>query len=315
VVTSWKDTPIATSSMIDDVGGIKVDTAQWPMFNADRVLLLDRERRRTWTHGGDRPVQRDPFTFFDDEPLELHLSLANGADAIHGSLLEWRASSGGEVLAQQSLRVSIDAGAVCEIAVQHLTALEALSDFTPTPISIDARLMQGDALRLRNAWTLWRVPRVDAAVIRVASSLSTALLQRVVKGDTTLVWLRDDAAFTKRMPFWREAIHIFTPAFERIAGMGRLPHADLRFFGIATDLAIDTQLLKQEIAAWKPRITPLWRRFDARRLVWHDYVVELRIGKGRLIVSTLRFAGGLGHQPATLDTNPMGAWLLRRLSD
>jgi hypothetical protein len=156
---------------------------------------------------------------------------------------------------------------------------------------------------------------VDAAVIRVASSLSTALLQRVVKGDTTLVWLRDDAAFTKRMPFWREAIHIFTPAFERIAGMGRLPHADLRFFGIATDLAIDTQLLKQEIAAWKPRITPLWRRFDARRLVWHDYVVELRIGKGRLIVSTLRFAGGLGHQPATLDTNPMGAWLLRRLCD
>jgi hypothetical protein len=89
----------------------------------------------------------------------------------------------------------------------------------------------------------------------------------------------------------------------------------LRFFGVATDLAIDIAALTKHLTEHKPRIRPLWRRFDARRLVWHDYVVELRIGKGRLIVSTLRFAGGLGHQPATLDTNPMGAWLLRRLCD
>lgn len=313
VVTGWKDTPIATSSMIDDAGDLKVDAALWPMFNADRVLLLDRERRRKWTHGEDRPVYRDPFTFFADEPIEMHVILTNGAAAIKDVQLEWQASAGGDVLAQDTMRVSVDAGAINELAVHTLTDLNDLSDLNPAPITIDARLVQSDVLLSRNAWALWRLPRVDVNTQHIASSLNMALLRRVIEGEHALVWLRDDASFTRRMPFWREAIHVFTPAFERLAGM-TLPHADLRFFGVATDLAIDSPLLKEALAAWQPRVTPLWRRFDARRMVWHDYVVEARLGKGRLMISTLRFAGGLGHQPNTLDTNPMGAWLLHRLA-
>jgi hypothetical protein len=318
VVTSWRDTPIATSSMIDDAGALKVDSAQWPQFNADRVLLLDRERRRKWTHGGDRPVHRDPFTWFDDEPMELHLSLANGNTAIDDAQLEWQARMGDEVLARETKRVTMEGGAVSEIAVQNLTGLPPLlrfgqSGMRPAPISIEARLTQDAALLSRNAWTLWRVPRVKTVAVETHVAMDEKLLRHVSKGNDAFVWLQGEVPFTKRMPFWREAIHVFTPAFERIAGMGRLPYADLRFFGVATDLAIDTAALKRELAPWRPRITPLWRRFDARRMVWHDYAVEARIGKGRLIASTLRFAGGLGDQPNTLDTNPMGAWLLHRL--
>jgi hypothetical protein len=319
VVTSWRDTPIATSSLVDDAGALKVDPALWPQFNAERVLLLDRERRRAWTHGGDRPVHRDPFTWFDDEPMALHLSLANGVAAIDDALLECTIRAGGEVLSQETKRVSVDAGGVSELSVKNLAgftpALRAgLRGLEPIPLHVDARLMQDKAQLARNTWMLWRVPRVNTDEIEIHNALDDKLLRRVSKGQHAFVWLRDDAPFTRRMPFWREAIHVFTPAFERIAGMGRLPHADLRFFGVATDLAIDTAILKSQLMPWQPRLTPLWRRFDARRMVWHDYAVQLRIGQGHLIASTLRFAGGLGHQPATMATNPMGAWLLGRLA-
>lgn len=314
VVTSWRDTPIATSSMIDDAGAFKVDVNVWQQFNADRVLMLDRERRRTWLRGGDRPVHRDPFTWFDDEPMELHLSLANGAPAVRDVLLTWQVRMGDGVLARETKRVSVDGGEVSEVAAKNLTGLEELSGLKPTPITVEARLTQDDALLAHNAWTLWRVPPVNTNEIEIHSAITEKLLRTVSNGKRAFVWLRGESQFAKHMPFWREAIHVFTPAFQRAAGMGSLPCADLRFFGIASDLAIDSAILKRRLAKWQPHIAHLWRRFDARRMVWHEYAVELRIGDGRLIVSTLRFAGGPGHLPSTLATNPMGAWLLHRLS-
>lgn len=318
VVTSWRDTPIATSSMVDDAGNFKVDVDAWQMFNAARVLLLDRERRRAWTHGGDRPVYRDPFCWFDDESMELHLALANGAPAVDGAMLEWRVSVGGDVLLNEVKCVSVEAGVVSQIAVTNLAGRSEAKVGNPrgltiTPITVEAQVTQGNALLARNTWTLWRVPRVNTDEMEIHSAINEKLLRNVNKGRRAFVWLQGESPFTKPMPFWREAIHVFTPAFERTAGMGSLPHADLRFFGIATDIAIDMATLKNELAPWRPRSTPLWRRFDARRMVWHEYALEMRIGDGRLVVSSLRFAGGLGHQPNTLAKNPMGAWLLHRL--
>lgn len=150
--------------------------------------------------------------------------------------------------------------------------------------------------------------------MEIRDTIDEKLLHEVRKGKHAMVWVQGETAFTRHMPFWREAIHVFTPAFERSADMGSLPHADLRFFGIASDLAIDSDILKNQLAQWQPRITHLWRRFDARRIAWHDYAVALSIGEGQLVASSLRFAGGLGQQPSTLDTNPMGAWLLRRFN-
>ena len=317
VVTGWKDTPISTSGMIDDAGAVKCNAALWQQFNAGRVLLLDRERRRQWTHGGDRPVQHDPFTWFDDEPMELHLALANGAAAIDDAQLEWRASAGGEVLVNQAERVSVEAGAVNELALLNMAGFENRQglDEHPVPVRLEARLTKDDTLLACNAWTLWRMPRKIDSTGTVATEINATLLSEVRTGRHTFVWLRDGTTpFVKHMPFWRETVHVFAPAFERIAGMGSLPHADLRFFGVATDLAIDVAALKNELAQPQPRIKHLWRRFDARRMIWHDYAVEMRIGEGRLTVSTLHFAGGLGHQPSTPETNPMGAWLLHRLS-
>ena len=37
----------------------------------------------------------------------------------------------------------------------------------------------------------------------------------------------------------------------------------------------------------------------------------VRVGQGALVVTTLRFAGGLGAQPSGFENAPLGAWMLR----
>ena len=103
------------------------------------------------------------------------------------------------------------------------------------------------------------------------------------------------------------------PAFYRL--WERVPHpgyADMRFFSIATDFAIDPLRLAELIGAGA-RLIPIWRRFDARAMTWADYLLEVQYGAGRMFVTTLRFEGGLGAQPDSFDTNPMGAWMLAAL--
>jgi len=218
----------------------------------------------------------------------------------------------------------------------------------PRQVMLSVSLTCGRSHLSRNAWPLWQLPRLlgqrqpgdkrdapDASEVAVETRLTNAILDEVDLGRCALIWLcspdctpsrvqgrapgvEPEYEFVQPMPFWREAIHVFTPPFRRLSGLGPLPHADMRFYGVATDMTIDVIHLQEWLARWRPatqpHIQPLWRRFDARRMVWHDYVLDVYIGRGVARLVTLRLAGGLGDQPDTLATNPMGAWLLRCLS-
>jgi len=113
------------------------------------------------------------------------------------------------------------------------------------------------------------------------------------------------------MPFWREAVKLIEPH----AAWGDFPHdgfTDLQFFGMAADAAIDTAQIRAtgEAADGTSPVSPILRRVDARTVAVHDYAAEVRWGAGRLIVSTLRFAGGLGHQAVGIRRNTAAAYLL-----
>jgi hypothetical protein len=104
------------------------------------------------------------------------------------------------------------------------------------------------------------------------------------------------------MPFWREAIRVAEPH----PSWGDFPHgggAGLPFYGCASDHALD---LTGTAAA------PILRRIDARTMAAHAYVAELRIGRGRVIISTLRVEGGQGDQPSGIAANTAAAYLLSR---
>ncbi|HEU5089324.1 MAG TPA: hypothetical protein VFT99_17835, partial [Roseiflexaceae bacterium] len=52
------------------------------------------------------------------------------------------------------------------------------------------------------------------------------------------------------------------------------------------------------------------RRIDVRTLATHEYAAEFGYGAGRMIVSTLRFAGGHGEQPVGITRNTAARYLL-----
>jgi hypothetical protein len=125
------------------------------------------------------------------------------------------------------------------------------------------------------------------------------------------------------MPFWREAVKVIEPH----EAWGDFPHAgwvDLQFAGCATDLALETRSLgagARPIAADLAgashagddmQMRPLLRRVDARTSLVHDYAIELGVGAGRMILSTLRFEGSRGNQPRGVERNTAAAYLLSR---
>jgi hypothetical protein len=97
--------------------------------------------------------------------------------------------------------------------------------------------------------------------------------------------------------------------------MAALPHAgfvDLQFYGLATDWAFDTDKLTSVLPD-ATNVQSLLRRLDARQFTVTDYLIEAQVGAGRLIASTLRFQGGAGDQPAGLQFQLAGRWLLYHL--
>jgi len=363
VVTGWTDTPITTSGVVDDFGNLKFSSDEWRQFNAERVLTIDRERRRQWV-GGDRPAHKDPFTWREGEPAEIHLILSNGGETIVHGQLRWQLTdkSGHQIAGGAQEIGGLPGGEVGElmtlnVRMPHLTkprpmelVLSAsITDMTPahpqdTPIVSFVR-HSAEAGGIRNIWRLWVTPRprlpstvavtapylhrqalhkIDPEVKIVsladrrggtpilATELTDELLTLVRGGASAVLWqMQADARYTRSLPFWREAIHVFQPhAFwEHVPHAG---YADMRFFSIAADFAIDGPVLSALLGK-EAQCLPTWRRFDARKMTWAEYLVEVRFGRGRMFVSTLRFEGGLGQQPGTFDTNPTGAWMLAAL--
>jgi hypothetical protein len=333
VISGWMDTPITTSGIVDDHVNLKFDPGEWTQFNNDRVLTIDRERRRRWI-GGDRPAYKDPFCWWGGENAEIHLALSNGALEISDWGLKWEVrSERSEVIAEGAIDgMDVEGGEVKEIAVLHfkMPPVEKATKFT---LKAEAH---GSA-PLQNEWNLFIFPKPslpkialrgsfkhhhhfdrldknvivdDGAQVIVSDMLNEALLAEVRQGRQALLWqVTHDDRFTRSLPFWREAIHIFPDH----ALWNHLPHpqfADMRFFSVASDVAIESDRLSKVLGA---TCEPVWRRFDARQMFWAEYVVEAKIGAGRLIVSSLKHEGGLGCQPQTFEINPMGSFLLASL--
>jgi hypothetical protein len=177
---------------------------------------------------------------------------------------------------------------------------------------MDAFSARHDFARLdrRTQFIVVRTAPESAPVL--AHEVSAMLLEQVRNGRTGLLWFtQPDRRYTRRLPFWREAIHVFEPhaLWSLVPHPG---HADLRFFSVATDVALDLPAL-QALFGPGAQCRPLWRRFDARSLTWAEYLGEVQYGRGRCFISSLRFEGGLGCQPEGFDVNPWGAWLMASL--
>ena len=111
----------------------------------------------------------------------------------------------------------------------------------------------------------------------------------------------------KKVAFWREGIIRRYP-HQVLAGVDYEEWLDdLRFFSLSTDTAFQTdQLEKQGYGC----VTPIIRRYDCREWDATDYMAEIRLGKGTIIATTLRFEGGMGKEPLLIANNKFAIWLL-----
>jgi hypothetical protein len=129
------------------------------------------------------------------------------------------------------------------------------------------------------------------------------------QGGRVLLILTDGAPLAQiKVPFWRKATHLTQPD-----ALGRgliLPtYADERVYGLGTDRALLGEESRQAIdpeAVWRP----IWRRVDTRTGWVSHYLAEVWLGKGRMLVTTLHFAGEFGDTPLSLSYHPAGQYWL-----
>lgn len=343
VVTSIRDTPLASSSMFDDLNRPKYEPAAFRAFNADTVLLLGRGRARTWTRGGDRPAPFEPYCVPAGRPVAFEIILAHAGAPLPGGRLAWQVfDENGRPYAGDGQAVGgpLSGGrpqVVGRMAFQTPETEKALT------YRVEVTFDLGDGRRIGNTWPLWIFPEVTAWPAEVAlrdpagvlvglddlwaaagknrvgessivltSVLDEGVLGHLRRGGAALLLQQGDRPLPAlALPFWREGIKIIAdhPA------MHAFPHAgfvDMQFYGLATDWAFQTDRLNTVLPD-VGEITPALRRLDARRFFLTDYLLDLRVGRGWLIASTLRFQGGLGDQPAGLRFNLAGRWLLLNL--
>lgn len=337
VVTGERDTPISTSGMWTGSaeGGerMKFAPADFAGFNSDVVLALGWDKRRAWVRGGDRAAYKDTFSYVSGETVRAHLVASNYGRVGGDASVRWevmvettRVAEGQSEAEGDEGGEPVDVGAVREVGIARFVAPQV---DRPTRATLRARLVLDGGALAENEWSLWLFPKPpqsapavrlvdptgrlegagqwlgvdDAAQIVIATAWTTELGEHVKAGGRAIL-LQDGGAGlipAAGMPFWREAIKLVEPH----PAWGDFPHdgfCDLQFLGMATDYALKSAKL--------PGARPILRRVDARTAAVHDYAVELELGTGRVIVSTLRFEGGLGQQPVGTPRNTAAAYLL-----
>ena len=355
VVTGLRDTPIATSGVFDDFDHPKWPSETFRRFNADAILCLDTGRRRRWMHGGDRPDRLDVFNHWGGPQsyAAWHIilsafgaSLEKSTGCTRQSQLTWRLSDlAGNILdgGQISIDRSILPGRPMEVAAltcQLPIATEAIQ------LKLEASLSFAGQ-EVANTWPVWIYPPIqwpaelgvfdpshsldslddllrqshhfepegDWKFPLVLSTTWSAKLYRYLHAGGRILLLQqgDGPLPSQRGPFWREGLKLFSPH----PLWHTFPHqgsADLQFFGLASDLMLDAGRLP-EMLPDLTEIHPVLRRLDERQFNLREYLLEARVGHGCLLACSLRMNGEVGAQPAGLQRNVAGAYLLWAMLD
>ncbi len=344
VVTGLRDTPLATSSMFDDLGRAKYPAEIFRDFNADAVLILEQGRRRVWQHGGDRPAPTDRLTHVAGTTADFRVVLASAGEDMPAGVLQWQlVDAHGQCIQQGACAFpGGTAGSTPrEIASfqVHLPALDTAQQWM---------LRAEVSGQLRNQWPLWVYPnlrwpeglalydptgslgylddlaqaagRINTPAkpdrpdhhILLTSVFTPELYDYIKQGGRAILLQAGAGSFPARpCPFWREAVKLLY-THPVLAGFPHQGYVDLQFYHLASDYALDLY----EIEAVLPDVTqvrPIIRRLDARQFTLLDYLAELHIGAGTLLASTLRFGGGMGDQVNGLQANPAGRHLLHAM--
>lgn len=341
-ITVMRDVPIATSGIFDDRMQPKFDAEQFKTFNSDIVLAPAWDLTRIWLNA-DRLKNKERYNFFGGEYYGLHVLLSNySKHPLIQPSLDWQLREGGQVVAQGSFEQD-GTYANGEVSELGYIGLHLPQTDRPKTMLLTVQMRCGEQ-RAANQWPVFLYPRPEqfsakiglydpAGALRGIDSLCapsllederevanvdvvlttrlTPSIRRFIERGGKALFLQRGEGYLPSQPvaFWREGMvrcypHPVLKGLERQTWMD-----DLRFFSLSTDTALQTSAFG-ELGITDAR--PIIRRYDCREWLATDYMVDCRLGKGRLIATTLRFEGGMGKQPMFVDGNCFGVWLLHQ---
>ncbi len=298
VLTGLRDTPISTSGVLDDDGGLVYHPRGTRAWNGPDVLALIRERRPPWVRGGNRPGWRDPQCHFVG-PGRFRVALATET-GLSGRLRWWlRGPSPAEGDGW------VDQGPGCG------EALDLTLDLAPGRHALWVEV--GGVV---SAWRVWAFERPDWTAFRgwslndplgrlggivlpggpnvVATVEDSWVEEARAWGHATVVLL--DRECTEPGPFWRECVQTFAdPRWRGQWGAWE------RLRSVSPDCWL---------AESRPEARVVLGRLDTRTFAESAYLTVTPDGHVR---TTLRPDGGLGDQPNGVNENPAGAVLLAEL--
>jgi hypothetical protein len=350
VVSGEADTPTTTAGMWDHGDRLKFDPAAFRGCNADLVVLLSWDRRRDWVAGGDRAAPWDTWSYPTGTVVRPHLVASHYGLARGPAHVYWNVAFPGEPPFAQGhaeTPFALAPGDLRELTVAEFTAPQVA---IPRQAVLTTDVVIG-AEQAENTWPLWFfppnvwrntpgialydpigrlrdfthiAPGIDEGgntkaeadpfssfVFRPSSSIVIATIWRpelrdfVENGGRAILLQAGEGLLpTCTMPFWREATRLAAPH----PAWGDFPLDEtlaMQMFGCATDHALDMRAFAGD---WRP----IMRRLDTRTAELHEYALEISMGNGVAIVSTLRFEGGQGAQPLGIARNTAAAYLLWR---
>jgi hypothetical protein len=342
VLTSIKGNPIATSSIFDDFGNPNHEPVAFKQFNHSTVLSLTWDNRRSWINGGDRLINWDVHNYSSNDIFRPHLFISHyDQQTLKNATLTWKLQDNNNIeLAKGEIsNIELAVGESKEVGIAEVLLLEV---DVPTKLLFTVKL-QGGLEEITNEWPFWVFPKEklkpylsqiavhdplqlltgletkypelsngfvfddeneDTKVV-VTSLLQPQHYEFMEKGGKVFYIQRGEGEFPiQKLPFWRESIQLFH-THRIMHGFPHENHTGMVFYGLGTDTAFDSSKLSEH--------SPIMDRLDARTFDLSNYLFERKMGKGKLIATTLRFEGGLGAQPSGIQHSPAGLYLFETI--
>ena len=324
VITGLRDTPITTSGLWDDTLTLKYESTELRQINEANVLLLEQGRRRIWIEG-DRPAPLDKFNHRAGTHADFQI-LFSGT-IFNATTVRWSLTN------EQNAVIAAGEESVIspplDAKPRQIARISWQWPQVDSPICCNLNVASGDT---SNSWSLWVYPQdddwqkivsiydpagtlhalnnlphasfKDHSSVVIASVLTDELHSHIESGaQAVLLQAGDGIIPAKQIGFWQESLHLF---YEHTiwSQMGKPEAVTGQFYGIGSGYAFDPT---------QTNYTPIMRRLHTRLFTATDMLIEMKIGSGRLIATTLNLLGGEGDQPTGLTDNVFGAYLLSQM--
>ena len=336
VICGFRDTPITTAGVWDDFAQPKYPPEKFKQINHETIILMQQGRRRIWEHG-DQPYPLDNYNFLSQQSVILYIIISHVGEVISGGNLQWelRDANGDMYISGGQSDIDLKGDGIPTTAATIEWTFPTIN--TPQVWELRASFEGYN----HNSWYLYLYPddAVDAELaihlddpiglfptlkatvdslrtstsnsVWVTSRWSNTFEQFIRQGGKGIfVQSQSDGFPTQAVGFWQESLPLLYdhPIWQNFPHQG---YVGTNFYHLATEFAFDSQALPTFLP--DATIQPVMRRLHTRLFTVTDYMVEIEIGEGRLLNSTLRFQGGLGDQVRGFTANIAGRHLLNMM--